>query len=189
MIKVVPSSILSALRPKALGSRVTNVPAFEGFLVDAISETDFDGQRVPGQAFIPMPGAEKTVSCGLGRRTEDPKDYAPRMHRGRVDCYLKRKCAAPTDSLAVVVYTAESYENDPQVDAREALAIRAQGGTHVLVAVLANPAGAENVVGPFRFVANLAGGNREYKLMGGKELRDLAKKVVQNDEKWCVVSD
>lgn len=74
--------------------------------------------------------------------------------------YLKRKFAARVEHGSAVVYTIDAYLNDPDVTDEERDELARCEYTHILVAVLAS-AGPKPPLGPYRFVHNLAGGNRE----------------------------
>lgn len=183
---------LTAFGLRVLGTRVEVIDAFLRHLHEAVERHDFSADKpVPGQAFVELPeAAVEFVSAGVGHRTSDPNDYVLRNHRGRVGAYLKRERAAKPTSVAAIVYTMDAYLNDPEVRFNDAEYSRAHnsGATHALVAVLAF-AGPKSPVDPFRFVANLAGGNNAYLGKTGDELREEAKAVVSYDAEWCVVSD
>lgn len=191
MIKLVASNILSAYADAAIGTRVLDRQGFEVILADAIETHDTAGDRVPGQHFIVLSEAAKaTVSAGVGRRSADPADYVVREHRGRVDAYLKRELAAAVEGVAAVVYTAEAYLSDPDVEGEpeEAARVRESGASHVLVAVLAF-AGPKAPLSPYRLVHNLAGGNREAEAWSAEEIRRIASEVLAYDSDWAVVAD
>lgn len=183
MIKT--SDILTAFDPAPIGSKVLDHSAFLEVVGRAIEAHDFSQDRVPGQGFIVVPEALPFVSAGDGLRTEDPTDYTPAFHRGQVDLYLKREKAGEPKFCAVVVYTSEAYLADPEVTSKEAA--RIEGATHVLVAVIAS-SGPEGPLTPRRFVANLAGGNREALDWTADEIRTRAKAVNEYWSKYAVVA-
>ena len=186
-VKMTVPHVLSAFAPETIGTKVIDPDRFLAILGGAIRGHDLSRDRVPGQHFIVLSEeAVNTVSCGVGRRTANPDDYVVRAHRGRVDAYLRRDLAAPAESLAVVVYTHDAYNADPQVAAEG----RQVGDdvTHVIVAVRAS-AGPRPPLSPYRFVSNLAGGNREATLWSADEIRAMAQEIVEYDQGWCVVAD
>jgi len=191
-IRIALSNIVTAFDEKTIGAKVVDKVNFDTVLKTAIRLHNWDGERVPGQAKIELDSAAyRFVSCGVGNRMREESAYVIRTHRGRVDCYLKREFAAPVRGLSVIVYTLEGYLDDPDVrnDEAEKAHIAGLCPTHVLVAVLA--VASPGYVSPYRFVANLAGGNKSY--MPGNitvaELNALAKNVMEYDDNWCVVSD
>lgn len=190
-MKLIQSNILSAYNNKAIGTRVLDRQGFESLLAQAIETHDTSLARVSGQHFIMLPEAAKaTVSAGVGKRTVDPADYVVRMHRGRVDAYLKRDKAAEVDGVAAVVYTVAAYLADPDVagEPEEVACVTESGASHVLVAVLAF-AGPKAPLTPYRLVANLAGGNKEAEVWSAEEIRRIASDVLAYDHDWAVVAD
>lgn len=191
-IRIANSNIMTAFDEKTIGSKVIDKPNFVTVLKTAIRLHDWEAERVSGQAKIEIDKAAfRFVSCGTGRRSDNPDDYVLRIHRGRVEHYLRRKFAEPVNSLSVIVYTTAGYLDDPDVrnDTTEKMRIIDANPTHVLVALLATAC--PGFVSPYRFVANLAGGNKSY-LPGNisvAELNDLAKKVMEYDDKYCIVAD
>ena len=192
-IRIAKSNILTALDEKTIGSKVIDIPNFMTVAQMAIRLHDWVRERVPGQAKIELdPAAHRFVSCGSGKRRPSPEDYVLRTHRDRVDAYLKREFAAPTNSLSLIVYTLAGYLDDPDVrndDTEKKRIVEGLDPTHVLVAVLATPC--PGFVSPYRFVANLAGGNKSYEPgnVTVSELRDLAQKVKAYDDDWVIVAD
>jgi hypothetical protein len=191
-MKISHSNIVSAFSPSAIGAKVVDAGAFNLLLEEAISGHDFSTGSTPGQAVIELRGDFSCVSSGDGRRSADPGDYVCRLYRGRVQMFLRRSLASPVASLRAVVYTKEGYLRDPDVVAEppEAERILRENPTHVLVAVLATSA-PSSFVSPYRFVANLAGGNLDYQ-EGRKtyaDLVELARNVKQFDDEWAVVAD
>lgn len=186
------SNTLTAFDRETVGSKVTKPMKFISVLREKIAATDFDEQRVPGQAYIPLPEGIHYVSCGVGVGTDDPDDYVIRKHRDNVSMYLKREHAAPAKDLAVVVYTKEAYLDDPDVqdDEDELARATASNADYFLVAVLAS-AGGESPYTPGRFVRNLAGGNNEALEWSGNEIREKAEEIVAyyDDEGWMTVAD
>jgi hypothetical protein len=183
----VTSNICKAFDSAPVGSRVLDAAGFSDALVDAIDAHDFAAERVPGQAFLSLPIG--FVSAGEGRRTTDARDYIAVEHRGSVGLYLRRERAGWCTFCAAVVYTAAAYLADPDVqnDADEAARVKATGAPYVLVAVIASAA-PKGPLTPDRFVANLAGGNKEAQLWDADEIRDKAKEVQAYWSEWCVVA-
>lgn len=156
----------------------------------ALAEHDRTKDRVPGQHDIVLPHSATTcVSAGVGPRLNDPDCYVLRGHRGGVSAYLKREYAAQADSVRVIIYTREAYLADPDVvaDPEEAARI-GNDVTHVIVAVLAS-AGPPSPLTPFRFAANLAGGNKEAQEWTADEIREKARAIVAYADDWDVVAD
>jgi hypothetical protein len=120
--------------------------------------------------------------------------YTLRLYRGRVSAFLKRKHAAATESLHCVVYTRQAYFDDPDITPEEMARIVAvdllngRPVTHVLVAVLAS-AGPQSQLGPYRFTANLAGGNHEAQVWTADEIRAKARAIMAYDQAWQTVAD
>jgi len=167
------SDIVTAFSAFTIGSKVTDEQGFLQAAYAAIETYDFESQRIPGQGFLVVPEALPFVSAGDGPRTADPADYVPALHRGEVGLYLKRERAGEPKFCALVVYTLAAYLADPEVDAKEAARLQAAPVTHVLVAVIAT-SGPEAPLTPGRFVANLAGGNREALAWTADEIREKA---------------
>lgn len=185
---IIPSNICSAFEPTGvIGSKVIDHAGFSRVLQTAVDAHDFTQGRVPGQGFIPLPAALPFVSAGVGHPTENPGDYVMRLYRGRVTIFLRREHAAAVESCAAVVYTKLAYLSDPDVTSEEAARIT-DPVTHVLVAVLAS-AGPRSELGPYRFAANLAGGNHEAQRWTADEIRAKAKAVVEYDDQWTTVAD
>lgn len=186
-MEVAKSHVLTAFDYRAVGSRVLcKETDFMNALKWGIEQHDSSNDQKSGHHFIMLPSMVKRVSCGVGRRTENPEDYIPRLWRGKVELFLKREHALPTTGVAAVVYTRKAYRADPQVDAAQ-FAVT-EGASHVLVAVLAF-GGPEPQVSPTRFVTNLAGGNAAYAEMSVVDLALLAGKVDAYDAEYCVVAD
>jgi hypothetical protein len=208
MISVHHSDIVTAFNDHTIGAKVRCRPVFDILLNDAITAHDFTKGVVPGQAvlnlwtdasefFVKYPAvARACVSSGMGRRTLNPEDYVCRRYREQVHLFLKRSRASSfVHSLRAVVYTINAYLNDPDVqDTEEGIQLADchtwyNPPTHVLVAVLAGEV--DGFVSPYRFVANLAGGNHEY-AEGKKSYADLvnlAKDVKAHDDQWATVAD
>lgn len=181
----------TAFDVQTIGTKVVAYEEFYAMLDAALAQHDTSRDKVPGQHYIVLPPEAATrVSAGVGRRTHNPSAYVLRAHRGRVSAYLKREFAAQADSVAVVVYTREAYFADPDVarGGPEANRIREGHATHVIVAVLAS-AGPPSPLTPFRFVANLAGGNKEAQEWTADEIREKARAIVAYADDWDVVAD
>lgn len=188
-VELVISNICTALEKKTIGSKVTKLPFFMEALKDAIESHDATKDRVPGQHFIALPKqANDYVRCGVGKHTHKLEDYGLAVHRGRVGCFLKAEHAAPTQSVAVVVYTLEAYANDPDVDPVELKEFQECEATHVIVAVLAS-AEASSPYPAWTFVRNLAGANHEAALWTADEIRAKAKDIVTYWDGWSTVAD
>jgi len=188
-IRVGVSDILTAFNDSTIGSKVFSKKRFMTDLREEIVKVDFGICRVPGQAYILLPGHFcHYVSAGVGRRTTSPDDYITRFYRGQVGLYLKRQFASEVDKVAVVVYTTEAYLNDPDITQTEAEWVKDRGYTHMLVAILAS-SGPPSPLTPYRFIHNLAGGNREAEKWTADEIRERAKEIINYSNEWCVVAD
>jgi hypothetical protein len=188
-MRIANANIVTAFKAECIGTKVIDPEEFHSFLARAIDATDFQAQRVPGQAFIMLPPeAHRSVIAGAGKRTLDPNDYIARVHRGEVGLYLKREHAAKVEGLAVVVYTADAYKADPDVANDPAEVERIGDATHVLVAVLAF-AGPKSPHPKGTFIHNLAGGNKEAALYTADEIRTMAKAIDDYWGQWCIVAD
>ena len=185
--KLATSDILTAFDTAPIGTKVVDHTGFLDVAEKAIEGHDFTQDRVPGQGFIVCPEAIPFVSAGDGLRTDNPTDYHPALHRGQVSLFLKRERAGETKFCALVVYTTKAYLADPEVDAQEAARVREAEATHVLVAVIAS-SGPEAPLTPTRFVANLAGGNREAQEWTADEIRHKAGQVHEYWSKYAVVA-
>ena len=190
------ADIVTAFDEMTIGSKVTKPEIFNAIVKRAVEITDFEDQKVPGQAFIKLTGVGfegvhigQCVSPGNDRQSIDVEDYVIRSHRGKVGLYLQRRPITESDSVAVVVYTTEAYLNDPDVVLSEA--DRVSGATHVLVAVIASQGNYTSPLSPGRFVKNLAGGNHnmDEDKVTVAELKRMAKEIADYYDTWCTVSD
>jgi hypothetical protein len=164
---------------------------FTALIEAPIAEHDPQSDDVVGQHFIPLYGEILSLlSCGVGRRTNNPEDYVARVWRDHVQLFLRRERAAELTGAAAIVYTMDAYAADPEVDAEELARFRSGGATHVLVAVLAF-GGPESKPEPsaWRFVNNLAGGNRALDNLDAQQIKRLARQVVEYNAQWCTVAD
>lgn len=188
-IKLALSDIVTAYEPQAIGSRVTHAQAFNDILMQAIARHDPSNDRQPGQHYIKLPSeACQFVSAGVGKASKNPEDYVLRFHREKVSAYLKREFAAPTESVAAVVYTLEAYLKDPDATPEESARIVAENPTHVVVAILAST-GQSSPLTPFRLVHNLAGGNLEALKYTADEIRAKAKESLTFHNTWSTIAD
>lgn len=191
-ISIAPSSIWTATNSETVGSKVGNVSAFNSTMIDLIGSHDPSGDRSKGQHFIMMSGeqiADCEITCGVGLNTTECDDYVHRLYRGRVQSFLKREHALPVSWCAVIVYTREAYLADPQMTDEERERVLSGNDTHFLVALLANAENVPNAYGTYRFVSNLCGGNNDFKDLTLDEIRDMAQKSLEYENKWCVVAD
>jgi hypothetical protein len=193
-MKIEHSNIVTAFDEQTIGAKVYNKLVFNALLAQSIEQHDFSKDRTPGQAVLDLSSfrlATNCVSGGIGRKTNNPDDYVIRVYRGGPKMFLKRNLSAPIEFLKAVVYTREAYLIDPDVlaEPKELARIEASNATHVLVAVLAGAV--ESFVSPYRFVANLAGGNLDYApgKMSHLDLVELAVKVKSFSDEWSVVAD
>lgn len=183
---------------RVVGSKVTGPDSFSRVLISAIEAHDFSKDRIPGQGFLQIPDAVPFVSAGVGVPTSNPDHYVLREHRGKVGAYLKREYAAPVEGCAAVVYTLAAYLADPDITQEETARVVAfslrnsDGGStenvFVMVAVLAF-AGPQSQLSPYRFTANLAGGNKEAQVWTADEIRAKAVAIMEYDNAWVTVAD
>jgi hypothetical protein len=189
MTKIFPSNICSALDNRVIGSAVIAHGAFLDLVERAVEAHDTTHDAVPGQHYLELPpSACKLVSCGVGPRSPRPEDYVVRVHRGRVEAFLKREHASRCASVAVVVYERLAYLASPDLGDEEATRVGRSDCTHVLVAVLAS-SGVPSPLSPHRLVANLAGGNAEAALWDAATIREKAVESNTYDAQWAVVAD
>lgn len=188
-MKIIPSNICSAFSTRVVGSAVLAHGAFLEAVEAAIEAHDTTQDRVPGQHYLVLPeSAFGLVSAGVGPRSPRPEDYVLRVHRGRVEAFMKREYAGKVNGLAVVVYDRLAYLADPDLSEAEGLRVGMSDATHVLVAVLAS-CGAPSPLSPHRLVANLAGGNAEAATWDADTIRQKAVESQAADAAWAVVAD
>jgi hypothetical protein len=179
------SSVCSAFKLDTIGTKVTDPAWFRAHLAEAVEAHDASKDRVPGQMFVVLPSkAYSTVSAGEGKASPDASRYVARSHRGKVGAYLRREFAEPVRFLAVTVYTRDAYNADPDV-IRDG---RTTAADYMIVAVL-GCAAPEAPLSPDRFVANLAGGNREALLWTAEETRAKASAIAAYWSEWAIVAD
>jgi hypothetical protein len=204
MNHIVPSNICSAFNHTGVtGSKVINHEEFLRILHDAVKNHDFSQDRIPGQGFILIPDAVPFVSSGVGKPTLSVNDYILREYRGKVSAFLKRDHAVQAEGCAAIVYSRKAYSDDPDVTPEEMRRIDSLAEinplsfpdppstipvTHILVAVLTF-AGPQSQLSPYRFTANLAGGNHEAQIWTADEIRAKAKDVVDYDNELVTVAD
>lgn len=197
MHNLIPSNICSAFEPTGvIGSKVINHAEFHRVLQQVVAAHDFTKERVPGQAYLPIPDATPFVSSGVGKRILDPSAYVLREYRGQVSAFLRREHAAPVTTCAAVVYTLQAYLSDPDVTPEEVERIHSTGTenlsaeaeTFVIVTVLAS-SGQPSQLSPHRFVANLAGGNKEALVWTADEIRAKAVEILAYENDWMTVAD
>jgi len=195
-IKVAVSSTCSAFNLTAIGTAVTGVDLFFELLTDLIKRTDFSKAAVPGQVYIQLEGAIlRLIQPGVVERNPargkwKPDDYVLREHRGIMGAYIKRSVLSTTetevDGGAVVIYTQQTYNNDPDVIREKSFVD--DSITHVIVAVLGYK-GPPSQLSYERFVENIAGGNKEALTWGSNEIRERARMVAAYNANWVVVAD
>lgn len=186
------SAIWTADKESTVGSKVENFEVFKEELAELVDIHDTAQDRIKGQHFVVLPReyiVNSGISCGVGRRTDNPNDYVLREWRGSVGCYLKRDEALPIDFCAVIVYTMEAYENDPESEVFELDDLRAQGATHVLVALLASNNEVPNARSARALVAGIAGANNELLGLSAKDTEKLCIETTAYEKGWCVVAD
>jgi hypothetical protein len=194
-IKIMTSCVCSAFEDEAIGSRVTDPDDFIFHVYEALKTHDPSQDSTEGQHILAMSlnaDAMRTVSAGVGLRSDNPEDYVLRNHRGRVAAFLKRDLALHTIGLNVVVYTVEAYLKDPDIKNHQAEQERVvtHGATHVIVSVRAE-AGPKSPLTPFRFVHNLAGGNLDFseEKLSVSGLIKMAEEIIKYTDEWSIVAD
>lgn len=201
-MKIINSNIVTAYGRDTIGAKIVDCSAFDGLLGNIVKLHMGDKDQAVLTMFGPADGhapeVRRIVLPGIRKRTTNPDDYVCRSYRGQVQMFMRRDPEPQNVSwLRAVVYTVTGYLMDPDVknDKQESDRIYDSDASHVLVAVLASPAWeTQGEVSPYRFVCNLAGGNLEYCpdsniYIGIDRIIDLAKKVKEYDEQWCVVAD
>lgn len=167
----------------------TRVLAREAFFEALKASLETEASRVefaPGQFNVTMsPEHFPLVSSGVGKNTDNLEDYVLRKHRGKVGAYLRREFAAPVTSLEVTVYTAEGYNNDPDVKSLGDSC--PENAKAVVVSVRAGTG--PSPLSPHRLIHNLAGGNNAAKQWTAEKIRSLAEESNTYWSKWTTVSD
>ena len=181
----------TAFDANTIGSKVESgfKGSFKSLLAQAVAKHDTKWDREPGQHFIVMPDeAHHMVSAGDGKATDSVNHYHLRSYRGRVEPYLHREMAGTTTFCACIVYTREAYLRDPDVVREGRGSKLSDDCTHVIVAVIASST-PEAPLTPWRFVANLGGGNREAERWSADEIRAKAAVVADYWSRYAVVAD
>jgi|GEM_PF-6507101 len=183
------SCIWQADAEKVIGSKIRNSNVFMDYVHNKVLESI--GDENPGLIWIPMAQEDIDkcgVTCGVGRRTQDPEDYVIANWRGRIDVFLKRSLALPCVDASVLVFSREEYLNDSDTQADEAEFKRASASdaTHFLVALNASPEGGRSPRSPMRLCALIgdhgAGQDSEH-------WAAMCKQSYEYDMEYCVVSD
>lgn len=187
MVSICVSSVCSAFDDETIGSKVVHERklAFLDLLEREVQRSTFN---MLGHCVVDLPTvANDMVGCGYGPASPHPSDYVMRSHRRHVSAYLRRDLAFPTKNVSAVVYTKAAALADPDIDAQEYERISRSTASHVLVAVLASD-GRKATLSPYRFVMNLAGGNRSALAWTADEIRAVAREIAAN-EQTSVVAD
>ena len=187
-MNIIKAATLTAFDNMAVGTRVIARYWFMVHVKEACEEHDFETEP---QALLNLPDAAGIlVHGGVGKRVAALDAYVIREHRGRADIFLRRDYKSPVSSVSVVVYSRAAYLADPDVlkDPTETRRVEISAADLVLVAVIAR-CGDKAPLSPYRFVANLGGGNNAYLTKTGDELRAEAAEVIAADAEWCVVAD
>lgn len=197
------SNVCEAFKSNAVGSKV-NPQFHQQFFAEveqAINLHDFSTDKVRGQMVLTLPEhVNAWVSPGSWERPESTsniefvhRDYVMRVFRNEVGLYLRRKPEMVSNGVAVVVYSAEAYRNDPDFDEVENALMNDEyagdeADVFVIVAVLGY-SGPASTVSYSRFVKNLAGANNEYIKMTKDEVVAKAKEVIDYRSKYMGVAD
>ena len=184
--------IWQAEKDKVIGSKVGHSRKFRQIVKDLIENHDTSKDRAKGQHFLMMTEdqiQDSVITCGVGLNTTDPNDYIHRLYRGRVQSFLTRRHALQVNWCAVIVYDREAYLADPQLPTEERERVLSGSASHFLVALLANAKDVPDAYGTYRFVSNLCGGNNAFKDLTLEEIKEMAQKSLDYQDKWCVVAD
>jgi hypothetical protein len=179
------SGICQAFDASCIGTKVTDKDAFMAELSVALAAYTMPAN---GQGYVVLSSVVEPIvlsgDCERAGLTE--QDYVVREWRGEVQLFAKRR-EQRTAFCAAIVYTAEAYCTDPQVD--DAERERIAGATHVLVAVLGSR-GPKPTLSSSRFVRNLAGGNTRWlDKKSDDDLINEAKAIAAHEAAWVVVAD
>lgn len=188
MPKFIVSSVCSAFNTTTIGTKIVDFESFMAVLGEGVEAHDHSKDEFPGHSPVVLPNGIPYVSAGVGERSRNEGDFVIRTHRGTVGLFMKREKASPVESLVVIIYSREAYLSDPQVEFDEVERVARSGADHVVVAVLAG-AGPRPQLTPYRFVANLAGGNKEAATYTADKIREMAVAIMVYDDKYCVVAD
>lgn len=175
------------MTPSAIGTFVQKPMALHTAIMAALETYEFPEN---GQGFVSLPEeAWANVMPGVAKRTKNPEDYCNRLHRGKVEQFLRRdKVALPALSgVAAIVYSKKAFLADPQTSDSEKQGFVETGFTHCWVTTLAF-AGPKPPVTSWRFVVNLAGGNAAYAEMTKEQLVEMAQSIEAYESEWCVVA-
>ncbi|MHA2068884.1 MAG: hypothetical protein ACXABY_31360 [Candidatus Thorarchaeota archaeon] len=199
-VRLTVANICSAFDVLTIGSKFRS-PAIYAGVCKAIARHSFPEN---GQDVIEAPELISMVRSGDAPvpKEQEEEHFVLRLYRGRVSRYLHASFAEKVEvkSCRLVVQTKEAYLKDPDCcgdkeagiprDQEEFDRINDMDCTHVLVALLASGRPVESTVSPYRFVANLSGGNNDYLGYTKEELVNIARKVKENaDLAWCQVAD
>lgn len=163
------SSIATCFRPISIGTKVSMPPSdFMSVVQDLLEKHDTSNDRAEGQHFLMLPKETlKYILCGLGPRSENPDDFIMREHRGVVKAYLKRSFAPEPTGAAAIIYTKEACLVDEDVKKEGLLdEVESVDASHILIAVLSFPKGCPSFINAGRLVSNIAGGNKEFDVLG-----------------------
>lgn len=193
------ANICTAFDKKTIGTKVLAHKEAIKCIEDYIDSFDWPEN---GQAVIPAPELIPVLRSGNAPISKDPDDYVLKLYRGKVDKFIKGDLAEEVaiKTCLLIVYTKDAYLADPDVagddkagiprDDLEYARVEAMDCSHVIVAIIASGSDAPSTVSPFRFVANLAGGNKDYEAYTKEDLVELAKKVRDNaGADWVSVAD
>lgn len=198
------SHIVTAFDANSVGSKVLDNDEFMIQLEALVGVYEWPSN---GHGVISMTSHPSMVSSGVARAdsVEDHEMFV-RTWRGRRRMFAPRKYAVPVESLTAIVYTLDAYRADPdgQGDTDEAKIIKREievfermGTKYVLVAVIAAGGDKPTTAATLTLLANIAGGNDEYKPTGD-DTSDLAllhriiadaQAALAYSDKWEIVAD
>ena len=185
---------LDQLRGEAVGT-VAESPYIQELIEKAIESFDFPES---GQGYVKLPaGACEMVLSGVAPVPNPlrPVDFCVRIHRGELQHVLSRSgmiakrnpdAYLTPDWVAAIVYTAEAFQEDPELTEEEKREFDYEGHSHALITLLSGK-GPKAPVSSRRFVRNLAGGNAAYNDMSLEEIKALAKEIVEYERSWVTV--
>lgn len=168
--------------PNCVGTHIKNSSVFQQFLTGATDNaTDLGKFDKLGTLRIDTPPELlKHLVCGSAPRSLLTKENViVRTYRGEPSLYLDRskiEVPEPVSSFSII-YNMSAVEADPQVEEATVDHMKKNGYTHMWVTTRADAVEYRAPLAPYRFAANMAGGNAAY-LEIPQELKELAKRYM-----------
>ena len=174
--------VIDATEANCVGTFIKNVPAMEAFLTEKAETGEFDEL---GKMFIKTPEEMlQHLVCGGAKRnlmTEDNrviKEYRPKDGQEPSAFLDRNKVTVPdAQSSFSILYNMAAIEADTDISENEVKEIKAGGYTHMWVMTRADAHKGYAPMSPYRFAANLAGGNTDFDVVS-ESLRSSATKAV-----------